>query len=137
MRRAIGWAVLALGAASCGYLALPGGLTINFPGFTGEPIPADEVGQRVKVPEGFHVNLYATGIENARILAFTRGGDLLVSAPRQGKVFLVLRDADADGVADGQRVLLDTLYQPHGLALHDGWLYVAETTAVKRIRFDE
>ena len=54
------------------------------------------------------------------------GGRVLVSAPRQGKVFLVARDADGDGRADDQRVLLDNLYQPHGLAYRDGWLYVAE-----------
>ena len=26
--------------------------------------------------------------------------------------------------------------RPHGLDLHDGWLYVAETDAIGRIRFD-
>ena len=121
---------------ACGYLALPGGWTVNFPGFTGDPLPAGALQRHLSVPPGFFINVYAGGIENARLLLFTDAGDLLVSAPRQGKVFLLSADANGDGVADGQRVLLDHLYQPHGLAYRDGWLYVAETTAVLRIRFD-
>ncbi|MBX3023986.1 sorbosone dehydrogenase family protein [bacterium] len=121
---------------ACGYLKLPGGWTVNFPGFGREPIPDDELRARLRVPEGFSVNTYAAGIENARLLLFTPAGDLLVSAPRTGTVWLLQRDADGDGVADGRRVLLDGLYQPHGLALHDGWLYIAETTGVLRLRYD-
>ena len=126
----------ALGVVQCGYVKLPGGLTINFPGFSGKPMYASELSQRVVVPGGFFLNAYAGGIENARLLRFTLAGDLLVSSPRTGTVWLIQRDADGDGVSDGQRVLLSNLYQPHGLALHDGWLYIAETTAVARVRFD-
>jgi len=88
------------------------------------------------VPDGFSINAYASGIENARMLLFTPTGDLLVSAPRTGTVWLVERDANGDGVSDGTHELMYNLYQPHGLALHDGWLYVAETNAVLRVRFD-
>lgn len=126
----------ALAAAQCGYARLPGGLTINFPGFSGDPMPESELRQHVAVPDGFFINVYATGIENARLLRFTPAGDLLVSSPRTGTVWLLQRDANGDGIADGKRVLLAKLYQPHGLALHDGWLYVAETTAIARVRFD-
>lgn len=125
-----------MAVAQCGYARLPGGLTINFPGFSGNPMPESELRQRVAVPEGFFINVYATGIENARLLRFTPAGDLLVSSPRTGTVWLIGRDTDGDGLADGQRKLLTGLHQPHGLALHDGWLYVAETTAVARVRFD-
>lgn len=123
-------------AVACGYVALPFGLTINFPGFTGAPIPERELASRVTLPPGFHINTYAGGINNARLLRFTPTGDLLVSAPRQGRVILLARDANGDGVADGQRVLLEGLDRPHGLALHQGWLYVAEGSAVLRVRFD-
>jgi glucose/arabinose dehydrogenase len=128
--------VVAVSVFSCSYVALPGGWTVNFPGFSGDPIPRSEVSRRLHVPPGFSVDAYAGGIENARFLRFSEAGDLLVSAPRQGKVYLLERDRDGDGYADGQRVLLDGLDQPHGLAIHDGWLYVAETDAVLRVRFD-
>jgi len=123
-------------AVACGYVGLPFGLTVNFPGFSGDALPDAQLAQRIALPPGFHINSYAGGIENARMLRFTPSGDLLVSSPRQGKVFLVERDSDHDGVADGMRVLLGNLNNPHGLALHQGYLYVAEGDAVLRVRFD-
>lgn len=122
---------------ACGYLHLPGGLIVNFPGFSGNAIPEAELRERLKVPDGFFVNTYAAGIPNARILRFTPSGDLLVSSPQTGNVWLVARDATGDGYSDGKRILLDKLYQPHGLALHDGYLYVAETTAIVRVPYDD
>lgn len=121
---------------ACGYLVFPGGWTVNFAGFSGDPLPERTLRQRIMVPPGFSINVYADGVANARLLLFTDAGDLLVSAPRQGKVLLLAHDANGDGIADGQRVLLEGLYQPHGLAYRDGWLYVAETTGVLRVRFD-
>ena len=34
------------------------------------------------------------------------------------------------------RTLLEGLDRPHGIDLADGWLYVAETGAVRRVRFN-
>ena len=76
------------------------------------------------------------GIPNARFLRFTPAGDLLVSTPRSGRIVLVERDRDRDGRPDGMRTLIADLDLPHRLDLHDGWLYVAETGAIARIRFD-
>jgi len=127
---------LALAFTRCSYLALPGGLVVNFPGFSGAAVEKDELTQRVKVPEGFSISTYATGLPNARMLEFTSAGDLLVSSPREGKVFLVERDVDGDGLADGKRVLLEGLDLPHGIEVVDGFLYVAEGGAVARVPFD-
>jgi glucose/arabinose dehydrogenase len=77
-----------------------------------------------------------SGLPNARFLRFTPAGDLLVSTPRSGRIFLVERDSDGDGRPDGVRPLLEGLDRPHGLDLHDGWLYVGETGAIARVRFD-
>ena len=41
-----------------------------------------------------------------------------------------------DGRSDGQQALLRDLQRLHGLALHQGYLYVAETGAIGRIAFD-
>ena len=117
------------------YLPL-GNMTVNFPGFTGDAMAESEVRARLRVPQGFAVNTYASDVANARFLRFTSAGDLLVSAPRQGTVFLLGRDRNGDGTADGRRALLTDLNRPHGIAIHDGWLYVAETDAVLRVRFD-
>ena len=96
----------------------------------------DAVLARLRAPAGFTVTRFAAGLESARFLRFTASGDLLVSQPRLGRVTLLEHDANGDGVADGQRPLLRGLDRPHGLELRDGWLYVAETGAIGRIRFD-
>ncbi len=89
----------------------------------------------IRVPAGFSIGVFAQDLPNARLLRFTPIGDLLVSTPRSGRIVL-LRDADRDGRAETARSVLDGLNRPHGLDLHDGWLYVAETDAIGRARFD-
>jgi len=97
---------------------------------------AETVEARIRAPAGFTVGVWADGLPNVRMLRFTPAGDLLASLPRAGEVVLLERDADGDGASDGRRPLLADLDRPHGLDLHDGWLYVAEMGAVARVRFD-
>jgi glucose/arabinose dehydrogenase len=134
--RGLGTAMTVGLLVACGYIALPGGLIVNTPAFSADPLPPSELQRRITLPPGFTIDTYTAGLGTPRMLLFTDAGDLLVSAPRQGKVWLVKRSADGGAAAGGQRVLLDDLKQPHGLAYRDGWLYVAEGDAVLRIRFD-
>jgi glucose/arabinose dehydrogenase len=90
----------------------------------------------MRAPEGFGVALWASNLPNARMLRFSEAGDLLVSQPRSGRISLLSPDADGDLRSDGARTLLDGLNRPHGLDLHEGWLYVAEADAIARVRFD-
>jgi glucose/arabinose dehydrogenase len=141
--RTAGAGALALAAlaVACHYV-LPERYAVNAPlGHLlfqrGIDAPEDGVFRsRIRVPEGFEIGLYASGLPSARMLRFTSEGDLLVSQPGQNRVTLVEHDADGDGRADGVRSLLEDLTAPHGLDLHDGWLYVGEGDAVRRIRFD-
>jgi len=132
-------AVTAIGA--CRWL-LPERFAVNAPlahlvfGRGGGAPPAESLGTRIRAREGLSVGLFAEGVPNARLLRFTATGDLLVSQPREGVVLLLERDADGDGRADGRRVLLEGLDRPHGLEIHDGWLLVAEGSAVGRVGFD-
>jgi glucose/arabinose dehydrogenase len=120
---------------------LPERLAVNAPianslfGWSGDPPEADVVGSRLRVADGFHVGLYAE-VPKARFLRPTPAGDLLVSVPREGRIVRLVRDGNGDGLPDGQEVVLEGLDKPHGLDLHDGWLYVGEGSAVARVRFD-
>ena len=132
--------ILVATVGACRYL-LPERFAVNAPmmhtvfGGRGAGTPeADVVGQRMKVPQGFSVGLWATDVRGARGLLFTDSGDLLVSQPRQGRILLLEADRDRDGRSDGERVLLEGLNRPHGMDLHEGWLYVGETDAVGRVR---
>jgi glucose/arabinose dehydrogenase len=97
---------------------------------------AETIEQRLRVPGGFGVGRYAEGIPGARFLRFTPTGDLLVSVPREGKIVLLEHNTPGSGRAEGTRTLIAGLNRPHGMDLHEGWLYVAETDAIGRVRFD-
>jgi glucose/arabinose dehydrogenase len=97
--------------------------------------PPEKVTSRMRVPAGFDLKLWAEGVDGARFLRFSEAGDLLVTTPRRGRVELLQADRDGDGVSDGRRTLLDGLDRPHGLDLHDGWLYVAESGGFGRVAY--
>lgn len=94
-----------------------------------------KIEQRLQAPPGFSVSVYASGLNAPRFILFTSGGQLLVSEPRQGRILILGRDKE--GRAGPSRVLLSGLNRPHGLDIHDGWLYVGENDAVGRVRIDE
>jgi len=134
--------VVCLGACAPCSSFLPERFAVNAPmlnsmfGWGVDPPDAETLQQRIQVAPGYGVGIYAE-LPQARWLEPTPAGDLLVSLPRQGSIQLLERDRNGDGRADGQRALLTELDRPHGMDLHDGWLYVAEASAVFRIRFDE
>lgn len=143
IRLLFGLIALVIVGGAFAWLFWPQSWTVNAPitnslfGWGGEPTPEDALRKRLTVPEGASLNIYAEGLSQARILRWTKGRDLLVSVPRKGEVLLLTRDANHDGRADGVKVLIGGLNRPHGLELHDGWLYIGETDAIARIRFDE
>ncbi len=146
MRRPLRTLSLGLAAAlvlvGCCRLLLPERFAVNAPlrqllfGRGIAAPPQAQLDERLRTAPGFHFTRFAEGLPNARLLRFTPAGDLLLSQPRAGTVTLLAPDRDGDGRSDGRRVLLEGLSRPHGLDLHDGWLYVAETDAIGRVRFD-
>ncbi len=90
---------------------------------------------RITLPPGFSIERFASGFGATRFMTLDPAGTLLVSAPRQGRV-VALPDQDGDRRADGAFTAAGGLDLPHGLAFHDGWLYVAETGRVRRFRYD-
>ncbi len=133
--------VVVFGSCAACTLLLPEEYAVNAPimnslfGWDVEPPSDDEVARRVQVAPGYSFGRYAF-VPKARFLRPTPAGDLLVSQPRQGAITLLERDADGDGLPDGQRILLEGLNRPHGLDLLDDWLYIGEADAISRVRFD-
>jgi glucose/arabinose dehydrogenase len=129
----------AIGVGAC--LLLPERFAVNVPirnalfGTPAAPPTPELVGARIRVPEGLSIGVFAE-LPRVRALRATPAGDLLASVPREGRIALLARDANGDGRADGVRTLLEGLNRPHGIDLHEGWLYVGETDAVGRVRFD-
>ena len=108
---------------------------VNIPIISGD-LDTDKLSNQIKLPGGFSMGVYAPEVPDARILRFTEHGDLLVANPSLDQVMILGRDANGDGKADGSRVLIDDLNGPNGLDFFDDWLYIAETDAIGRIKFD-
>lgn len=99
-----------------------------------KPGPVEPTAARVdalRMPEGFTVEIFASGLLNPRILAVHPDGHVYVSRREQGDVVL-LHDTDGDGRADGAPV--PVLHRPdaHGLAIHDGHLYIVTVKELLR-----
>ncbi|GIV60069.1 MAG: sorbosone dehydrogenase [Rhodothermaceae bacterium] len=100
--------------------------------FHGNPRDVDL--DKIKLPPGFEISIFAEDVPNARSLRLTPGGTLFVSTRREGKVYAV-RDTDGDYVADEVYTLAEGLNMPNGIAFRDGALYVAEVNRI--LRYDD
>ena len=85
----------------------------------------------LKVPDGFAVSVFASGLQGARLMAVSPEG-IVVLAKRADVV--ALPDANHDGVAE-PRVLLSGMSYAHSLAFKDGYLYIGTTPAVVRVKW--
>jgi len=86
-------------------------------------------------PAGVRVTLYASGLPSARSVALGPGGDVFVGSWTAGTVSVLL---NRSGGTRATRVatLLSGLTVPHGVAYHDGRLYVAEEGRVTSYSYD-
>ena len=91
------------------------------------PLPGDTAALRV--PDGFTVSRFAERLGNLRMLAVAPNGDIYATRRSSGDVIL-LRDADGDGKADGDPVVVARRSGAHGIALHDGKMYLATVKEV-------
>jgi glucose/arabinose dehydrogenase len=97
--------------------------------YTGD-LPID----RIKLPEGFKIEVYAENIPNARSMALSPNGTLFVSTRSKGYVY-ALRDENNDHRIERVDTIAKGLKLPNGVAFRDGALYVAEVNRV--IRYDD
>jgi glucose/arabinose dehydrogenase len=89
------------------------------------------------LPQGFSATVFAQlTVPNARALTVGPSGAVYLSVPRYGAVDAFV-DENGDGFADSQHTLLSDRPCPYGLAVHDQWLYVAETRQVTRFPLAE
>jgi glucose/arabinose dehydrogenase len=90
---------------------------------------------RLTLPPGFHIAIFAKA-PHARQMAFSPGGVLLVTDMSDGSV-LAFPDTQHTGSAQRTATVLSGLNAPHGIAFHQGKLYVVEINAVRRYDWDE
>jgi glucose/arabinose dehydrogenase len=94
------------------------------------PTPADKLAlDKLKMPKGFKIDVFASGIANARSLRVGDKGTVFVSNRVLDKVYAVVQRGDKRET----KVIAAGLDRPNGLAFHNGTLYIAEGTKVSKL----
>lgn len=93
-----------------------------------------------KVPGGFSVSLFASGLSEPRVLRIAPNGDLFLAETGAGKILVY--PADANGTPDGSKstVFASGLDEPYGIAFYPPggdpkFVYVGETAKVVRFAY--
>jgi glucose/arabinose dehydrogenase len=84
---------------------------------------------KLKLPPGFNIEVYASGIANARSLRVGDKGTVFVGTRFGNKVTAVVKK---DGKTE-LKTVASGLYRPNGLAYHNGTLYIAELSQISKI----
>jgi len=94
------------------------------------PAAADKLPTaKLKLPPGFNIEVYASGIANARSLRVGDKGTVFVGTRFGNKVTAVV---NKDGKTEN-KVIAEGLYRPNGLAYLNGTLYIAELSQISKI----
>ena len=98
-------------------------------------VDVDAYLEKIQLPPGFEISIYARNVTGARAMALTSKGVLFVGSFRErgkeppGKVHAVL-DEDGDGEAEKVITVAQGLDHPNGVAVRGNDLYVAEISRV-------
>lgn len=99
--------------------------------FRPEELPFDqEAFDALSLPNGFRINVYHTGLGQARMLG-VHAEHVYVTQPMQGNVVRLI-DEDEDGVAEGQAIVASNLPMVHGIAFHEDEVFLANVHSVYR-----
>ena len=122
--------VLSLCAAVCGpawQQGAPKGPAA--PSTTAPKLIARPDGAEIHMPKGFAIEEFAAGFTRPRFMALGPGGEVLLSdTVANGSVWVL--------AGKERKKLLENLDRPYGIAFWKNYVYVAETTSVKRYPYD-
>lgn len=97
-----------------------------------EPVVVPRDGALPKVPDGFELSLFASGLDGPRQLVVLPNNDVIVTMQKEGYLML-LRDADKDGKAEWVQRYAGGFNAPYGLAYRDGEVLVADQDGIWKI----
>lgn len=98
-----------------------------FTAFAPSPSTSNLPVEKINLPEGFKITVFAEDVPGARSMALETddGTVLFVGTRNTGKVYALV-DKNRDFIVDKKYTIADGLNMPNGVALKDGDLYVAE-----------
>lgn len=83
----------------------------------------------IKLPAGFKIGFYASGVKNVRAITWGADGVLFAGSRSEGKLYAIL-DKNNDKQADEVLTVAENLHMPTGVAYKEGNLYVSEVSRV-------
>ena len=96
-------------------------------------ISADSFVDKLNIPDGFEISIFADNLNSPRQLAETEKGYVVAGSKKGDKLF-ALHDIDSDGYAEERILLAENLQNPTGVTFHNGDLYFAEIDTIWVIR---
>jgi glucose/arabinose dehydrogenase len=88
------------------------------------------------VPAGFKISVFATDFNEPRWLTVAPNGkDIFLADTHGGKIYILRLPASGDGPGQKEE-FLTKLDEPFGIAFHENYIYVGDTDAVLRYKFD-
>jgi glucose/arabinose dehydrogenase len=90
-------------------------------------------GAHLNTPAGFHMEIWAEDFERPRFMILGPNNEvILADAARRPKGTIYVFPPNSKQ----PKKLIEGLYQPYGLAMLNGYLYVGESDSVKRYKYD-
>ncbi|MGA2635001.1 MAG: sorbosone dehydrogenase family protein [Terracidiphilus sp.] len=91
-------------------------------------------------PKGFKVELYASDLDNPRLLRTAPNGDLFLAESSSGKI-KVFRGVGRDGTAKQVSLFATGLHQPFGIIFYPSganpkWIYIGNTDGIVRFPYN-
>ena len=105
----------------------------------GPQLAARPSGAWPKAPTGFSVQLYATGLDNPRLIRTAPNGDFFLAESSSGEI-KVFHGITSDGKPEQVDTFATGLSQPYGIAFYPPgenpqWVYVGDTDSVVRFPY--
>lgn len=118
--------------------ALPKPFATRSAGNSPKVVPRPD-GAKLSVPDGFRIELIASGLHGPRLLRVAPNGDIFIAESGGGRI-RVLRVPDGASAPERDEVFAKGLDRPFGLAFYPPgsspkWLYVAQNNAVVRFAY--
>jgi glucose/arabinose dehydrogenase len=90
-------------------------------------------------PPGFKVELFASGLENPRLLRTAPNGDIFLAEMEPGRI-LVFRGMTSEGKPEQQAIFASGLQKPYGIAFYPPgpnpeWIYIGDENGIVRFPY--
>lgn len=94
-----------------------------------DSISADSYLDKLIIPDGFEISIYADNLDSPRQLTETDKGYVVAGSKKGDKIYAI-HDINSDGYAEKRILVADNLQNPTGVTFHNGDLYFAEIDTV-------